>query len=250
MDKDSSDSPKAPAVRETRTHSPWPLVIVVALPIFTVLLRLPLWVTLIVLVLGTVLLVFSPHLRGKQVRDPKKAWLQLMANFSVLQSTHAALRHSPADAAARVRFAKLEAACQSLLGSRTDSDWGEDSGYVARIRKEIADLSASVPGVDAAPEPAESPETVRLKELRKQGFISELEFQMVSDKLKTLATEKARGVLEAIAGFQLQCRNGTMKVEDFHAALRGLLERLDHGDGAAVPQPATPAQPGPGTAGG
>jgi hypothetical protein len=121
---------------------------------------------------------------------------------------------------------------------------------VTKIRKEVADLSASVPDVNAAPEPAEGPHAAQLKELRKQGVMSELEFQMVSDKLRTLATEKACGVLEAIAGFQLQCRQGTLTQVDFHAALRGLLERLDQGNGTAAPQPVTPARPGPGAAGG
>ena len=249
-DKETGRPTKVPAVQESRRHSPWPLVIVVAIPIVTVLFRLPIWVTMIVLIVETVLLVLSPHLREKRVSDPKKAWLLLVATFSRLQSAHAALRHSPADAAARLRFAKLEAECLSLLGSRTDSDWGTDSGYVTKIRKEVADLSASVPDVDAAPEPAESRHAAQLKELRKQGVMSELEFQMVSDKLRTLATEKACGVLEAIAGFHLQCRQGTLTQVDFHAALRGLLERLDQGNGTAAPQPVTPARPGPGAAGG
>jgi hypothetical protein len=249
-DRNSSDAPKAMVVRESRTHSPWPLVIVVAVPIATVLLRLPAWVTMIVLIVETVLLVFSPHLRQKQARDPKTAWLQLVAVFSRLRSAHAALRRSPADAAARIRYAKLEAECLSLLSSRADSGWGADSGYVARIRKEVADLSASVPDVDAAPEPAESPQAAQLEELKQQGVMSELEFRMVSDKLKTVASEKACAVLEAIAGFHLQCRQGTLTQADFHAALRGLLERLDQKDGTATPQPVTPATPGQGAAGG
>ena len=237
-DKETGRSPKVPAARESRRHSPLPLVIVVALPIVTVLLRLPIWVTLIVLIVETVLLVFSPHLREKRVSDPKKAWLQLVATFSRLQSAHAALRQSPADAAARLRFARLEAECLSLLGGRAESDWGADSGYVTRIRKEIAELSASVPGVDAAPESAESPEAVRLKELWRQGVMSEAEFQMFSGRLKALATEKACGLLEALAGYQLQCRNGALKEEDFHAAVRGLLDRLDSVTEAGAPVPA------------
>ena len=249
-DKKTGSSPKVPAVRESRRHSPWPLVIVVALPIISALIRLPLWVTLALLVVGTVLLMFSPHLAGKHVRDPKKAWFQLMASFARLQSAHAALEQSPANAAVLQRFAKLHAECVSLLRSRPDSDWGADSDYVATIRKEVTEMSAPVPGKAETPVPAPSPEAERLEELRKQGVIFDVEFQAFSKRFKALATEKACGVLETIAGFHLQCRQGTLTRADFHAAMRGLLERLDHGDELAAPQPVTPAQPGQGAAGG
>lgn len=246
----TASSPKVPAARESRRHSPWPLVIVVAVPIISVLLRLPLLVTLALLVVGTVLLLFSPHLAGKHVSDPKKAWFQLMATFARLQSAHAALEQSPANAAILQRFAKLHAECVSLLKSRPDSDWGADTDYVATIRKEITEMSAPAPDNAGSPAPAPSPETGRLEELRKQGVIFDVEFQAFSKRFKALAAEKACGVLDAIAGYELQCRQGTLTQADFHAALRGLLERLDHGDGAAAPQPVTPAQPGQGAAGG
>ena len=249
-DKKTGGSPKVPAVRGSRRHSPWPLVIVVALPIVSALLRLPLWVTLALLLIGTVLLFFSPHLAEKRVSDPKKAWLQLMATFARLQSAHTALLDSPADAAARQRFVKLEAECLSLLNGRPDSDWGADADYVAKIRKEITEMSAPVPDKVEGPAPAPVSQTGRLEELRQAGVMSDDEFQSLSERFKALAAEKACSLLETIAGFQLQCRQATITEEDFHVALRGLLERLDHGDGDAAPQPVTPAQPGQGAAGG
>lgn len=221
-----------------------------ALPIISAVLRLPLWFTLALLLIGTVLLFFSPHLAEKRVRDPKKAWLQLMATFARIQSAHAALQDSPADAAARMRFAKLEAECLSLLNSRPDSDWGTDAGYVEKIRKEISEMSAPVPDKVEGPAPAPSPETGRLEELRKQGVMFDSEFQAFSERFKTLATEKACAALETIAGFQLKCRQGAVTQVDFHVAMRGLLERLDHEDGEAAPQPVTTAQSGQGAAGG
>jgi len=245
-DKKTGGSRKEPAVRASRRHSPWPFVIVVALPIISAVLHLPPWVTLALLVVGTVLLMFSPHLAGKRVRDPKKAWLQLMATFARLQSAHAALQQSPADAAARQRFAKLEAECRSLLGSRPDSEWGANLDYVVKIRNEMAEMS--VPDKVEAPAPVS--QTGRLEELRKAGVMSDGEFQSLSERFKALAVEKACAMLETIAGFQLQCRQGTITEEDFHVALRGLLERLDHRDGDAAPKPVTPAQPGQGAAGG
>jgi hypothetical protein len=209
-----------------------------------------LWVTLVLLLVGTVLLFFSPHLSEKRVSDPKKAWLQLMAYFARLQSVHAALRESPADAAARQRFATLHAECLSLLGSRPDSDWGTDASYVVKIRKEIAEMSAPAPDKVDGPGQGPSPEAVRLAELRKQGPMTDNEFHAFSDKLKVLAADKAQGVLEAVAGFQHQYREGALTEENLHAALWSLLGGLYHAENDAVPKPVTPAPPDQGATGG
>ncbi len=243
-DNGTSNHPKLAKSSRDRRHSPWPLVIVVALPVMSLIFGLPMWVILILLVMGTVLLFFSPHLAERRVRDPKKAWVQLMATFGRLQSAHAALTQTPNDAAARARFDKLYAECDLLLNSRTDAEWGADSGYVAKIRKGVADMSAPIPEKAEVPPPASGPEAARLEELKKQGPMLESEFQAFSGRLRALATDKACGMLETISGYQLQCRQGTMKEEDFHAAIRGLLERLDLGGTEVVPKPATPAQSG------
>jgi hypothetical protein len=178
------------------------------------------------------------------VSDPKKAWLQLLATFTRLQSVYAALRESPADATARQRFATLEAECLALLNSRPDSDWGTDSNYVVKIRKEIAEMSAPAPDKVEGPGQGPSPEAVRLAELRKQGPMTDNEFHAFSDKLKVLEAEKAQGVLEAIAGSQLQYRQGALTEENLHAALWNLLGGLYHAENDAVPKPVTPTQPG------
>lgn len=157
MDKKKGSSPKVPAVRESRRHSPWPFVIVAGLPIISALLRLPPLVTLAVLVIGTVLLLFSPHLAGKRAGDPNKAWFQLMATCASLQSAHAALQQTPANADLLQRFAKLHSECVSLLNGRSDSEWGANLDYVVRIRSEMAEMS--VPDKVAAKAPAPQPAT-------------------------------------------------------------------------------------------
>ena len=236
-------SVKLPAVRQSRRQSPWPIVIVVALPILTVILGLPIWVTLAVLVTWTVLLAFSPHLRERRVTDPKKAWLQLMAYFARLQKAHAALKESPADAAALERFAKLQSECLELLGSRPDSGWGKDAAYVAKVRKEIADMSAAVEGETECPTPAPSRQTERLEELKRQGPMTDPEFRKLAEKLGDLAADAANRVLEAVAGYQLQYRQKAVTEENFHAALWGLLDSLDHGDSMAESRPAATVRP-------
>ena len=198
------------------------------------LLRLPIWVTLVFLLLGTALLFLSPHLAEKRVADPKKAWLQLMAVFARLQSAHSALIQSPDDAAARQKFDRLHAECAMLLNDRPDTDWGTDSGYVAKIRKELAGMSAPAPNTVTLPASASGAELERLDELKKQGMMFDVEFQTFADKLKALATEKVCATLDAIAGYQLQCQQGKLTQADFHAALRGLMERLDSGEAGAL----------------
>jgi hypothetical protein len=241
-DKAGPVSSKPPAVRASRRHSPWPLVIVAAVPILTVLLRLPMWVTLVVLVTGTVLLAFSPHLRERRVSDPKKAWVQLMACFSRFQSAHAALKGSPADATALDRFAKLRAECLMLLNSRRDSDWGKDADYVAKVRKEIADMSASAPDQPGTTSALPSQEAGRLGKLKRQGPLSDGEFSVLSEKLKGLAADKANTVLESVAALQLQYRERSITEEGFHASLWDFLDKLDHVKGSVPPMPATPVQ--------
>jgi len=239
-DGDTGGSPKAPAGRDKR-HSPWPLVIVVALPLLSALLGLPIWVTLVLLILGTVLLAFSPHLRERRVSDPRKAWTLLMASYTRLKSAYAALKESPADAAARENFSKLEAECRSLLNSRSDSDWGKDSGYVTKVKNEIAAMSASVSANGGSPAPAPNEEIGQLADLQRQGLISEPEFQAYSERFKILSAEKACGILETMAGLRLQCTQGAMTKADYHAALWSLLDRVDHEDSGATPKPAPSA---------
>ncbi len=196
------------------------------------------WVTLAVLVTGTVLLAFSPHLRERRVSDPKKAWLQLMAYFTRLQSVYAALRESPADAAALERFAKLQTECRALLASRPDSAWGKDAGYAAKVRQEIADMLVAVEDQAEGPAPAPSRQVERLAELKRHGPMTEPEFHKLTEELDILAEDTANRVLETVAGYQLQYRQKAVTEENFHAALWGLLDNLDHGDSMAEPRPA------------
>lgn len=241
-DEDTGGTPKAPAGRKNRRHSPWPLVIVVALPILSAILHLPALVTLVLLLLGTALLVFSPHLAEHRPVDPKKAWTQLVASHARLKSAHAALMESPSDPAARKRYSTLLDECLTVLNSRPESDWGPNSVYVPKIRSEIEAISAPVALGGGNPAPVPSEEIGRLADLRKQGLISDRELNAFSERFKLLAAEKACGVLDTIAGLHLQCREGAMAEEDYHAALWSLLDKLDHEDGAAAPKPATPTQ--------
>ncbi|MBN2464901.1 hypothetical protein JXD38_04680 [candidate division WOR-3 bacterium] len=243
-DKARTGSLKPPAARKSRRHSPWPIVIVVALPVFTVFLQLPMWVTLAVLVIGTVLLAFSPHLRGRRVSDPKKAWLQLVAYFARLQSAHEALKQSPADAVALERFEKLQAECLEMLNSRRDSEWGKEADYVTKVREEIAAMSALAPDQPGSQAPAPSREVGRLEELRRQGPLSDGEFSVLSERLRAMAADKADTVFEAVAAFQQQYREKTITEEGFHAALWDFLDNLDNGSSTVPPMPATLVQPG------
>ena len=234
-DKGPSGSGPRAAVRRSRRNSLWPLVIVVAVPLLAVVLGLRLMYTALLLIAGTVLLAFSPHLRGGDIRDPKRAWAHLVACYTSLQAAHAALQRSPADAGARRRFMDVLDECESLLRSRPGKDWGSDVEYVAKVGSEVEALASLVPGPAAGPEPKAGPELGPLTDLRLQGLISESEFRAFSARLSTMAADKMWDVLETIAGFRFQCGQRTLTEADFHAALQGLLCRLDEPDGGVAP---------------
>ena len=230
----SGSGPRA-AVRRSRRNSLWPLVIVVAVPLLSVVLGLRLVYTALLLMVGTALLAFSPHLRGGGTRDPKRAWAHLVACYTRLQAAHAALQRSPADADARRRFRDVLDECESLLRSRPGEDWGSDVEYVAKLGSEVEALAAWAPDATAVPEPKAGPELGPLTDLRLQGLISESEFRAFSARLSTMAADKMWDVLETIAGFRFQCGQRTLTEAGFHAALHGLLCRLDEPDGGVAP---------------
>jgi predicted 3-demethylubiquinone-9 3-methyltransferase (glyoxalase superfamily) len=144
------------------------LVIVVGLPLVTVFFRLPIWFTLLLLCVLAALLFFKPRLPEKRQPDPKQAWAVLMANFAKLQSVCEELQKSPADAEARSRFSTIEEKCRSILNSYSDADWGPDSEYAAKVRNEIAALSASVNAEGRNPAPAPGREAIPPPEIEPQ----------------------------------------------------------------------------------
>jgi hypothetical protein len=224
------DSPKAPAGQEKRRIRLWLLVIVMVIPLLSAILGLPLWFTLLLLVAGAAFLAFGPHFKEKHHPDPDKAWTQLMAAYVKLKSAYAARKESLSDAEAGKRFSKLVDECMSLVSSRPESDWGANSGYVAKLRNEIVAMSAAASSNGEDPEPAPSEEIGQLEKLMRQGLLADNEFQAFSERFKVMTAERARGVLEAIAKLDSQCRERVMTKADYHVALWRLLEKVDRGE--------------------
>lgn len=158
-DREKSDSPRVPAGPDRQLSSLARLAIVVGIPFATAFLRVPLWLTVLLLFGLAGVLFVGPHLSRKSPSDPKQAWMRLMASFIKLQSTYCDLKESPANAAILKQFSVFEERCLSLLSSRADSDWGPDSQYAPKIRKEIAAMSAEVRALSAR---AAGPEMVGL----------------------------------------------------------------------------------------
>lgn len=229
-DKNVSDSPKAPAGQERRRIKLWMLAVVMAIPLLSAIAGLPLWFTLLLLVAGAAFLAFSPHFKEKHHPDPQKAWTQLMSAHVKLKAAYAARRESPNDTEAAKRFSKLRDECVSLINSRPASDWGANSGYAAKVKKEIVAMSAAVSGRGEGPAPAPSEEIGRLKKLMRQGLLADNEFQAFSERFKVMTAERARGVLEAMAKLDFQRREGVMTKPDYHVALWKLLEEVDRGE--------------------
>lgn len=158
-DREKSDSPRVPAGRDSQLSSLARLAIVVGVPFASAFLGVPLWLTVLLLLGLAGLLFVGPHLSRKSPSDPKRAWMRLMASFIKLQSTYCDLKESPANAATLKQFSMFEERCLSLLSSRADSEWGSDSEYAPKIRKEIAAMSAEVRTLSAK---AAGPEMVGL----------------------------------------------------------------------------------------
>lgn len=130
-------SPQASAGQGKRRLNIWILLLVVDLPLLSVALRLPLWSTLLLLLAGVAFLALFHRLKTERQPSPKQTWMRLLATYVRLESAHVALQESPSDADAQKRLSKLLAECLSLLGSRADSDWGADSGYVTKVREDV-----------------------------------------------------------------------------------------------------------------
>jgi predicted 3-demethylubiquinone-9 3-methyltransferase (glyoxalase superfamily) len=143
-DRDESGSPRAPAGQDRQLSSLARLAIVVGVPFASAFLRVPLWVTVLLLFGLAGALFVVPHLPRRSQPDPKQEWMRLMASFVSLQSAYKDLQKSPADAAALKQFSTFEERCLSLLAGRADSGWGADTEYAAKIANEIAAMSADV----------------------------------------------------------------------------------------------------------
>ena len=168
-DKEKSDSQQVPARRDKQRSALLRVATVVGLPILSVILRLPIWFTLLLMLGLAVFLFVTPRFSEKEAPDPKRAWTQLMNSCVRLQAAYDALKRSPSDDGARRRFLTCEQLCLSLLQSHADTDWGQDSGYAAKVRDGIAALSASARAEcgDLAPLPGQGVKP--LAEASKQG---------------------------------------------------------------------------------
>jgi hypothetical protein len=70
-------------------------------------------------------------------------------------------------------------------------------------------------------------EVEKLANLRKQGVISDHEFQAFSERFKLSTGEKASGVIRAISELYEQHQNGAISEGNYHGALWSLLDKLD-----------------------
>jgi hypothetical protein len=229
-DKGVRDSPKAPAGQYRRRVKFWLLAIVMVIPLLSAILGLPLWFTLLLLVAGAALLAFSPHFKEKHHPDPKKAWAQLMSAYVKLKSAYAAWRESPNDVQAAKRFSQFRDECVSLINSRPQSEWGANAGYLAKLKREIAEMAVAASSKGEGPGPAPGEEIEKLRELMRKGLLMDNEFQAFSERFKVMTVERARGVLDAMAKLDFQVREEVMTKADYHMAIWKLLEKVDRGE--------------------
>lgn len=67
----------------------------------------------------------------------------------------------------------------------------------------------------------------KLANLRRQGIISDHEFQAFSERFKLSTGDKASGIVKAISELHEEHKKGVMSEGNYHAALWSLLDKLD-----------------------
>jgi hypothetical protein len=95
--------------------------------------------------------------------------------------------------------------------------------------EEIGKMASQITMILALHAPAASlgNEIDKLATLRKEGMISDLEFQAFSERFKLSTGEKARDIIKAISDLYEQHKKGAMTQGNFHAGLWTLLDKLD-----------------------
>ena len=124
-------------------------------------------------------------------------------------------------------FRQLADQCLTIINSRTDDGWGKSFRGVPSMRNKVQQMSLFVCGQPVHVSPAVSDEIEKLAALRKEGMISDHEFQAFSERFNLSTGEKARDIIGAIAKLHEQYAAGAMSQGNYHAGLWSLLDKLD-----------------------
>ena len=174
----------------------------------------------LVIVVTMILAFPSLYKKLKQSRDATLL-------FYEMEDIYQDVQNSSIDASELKRFSELADKCLSIINSREDREWGNGFSKMFRMRNKIHQMSAVVSAHYARLAVPVSQEIQKLAELRRQGMISDHEFQSFSENFKVSTGEKARGIIRAISDLNVQYQKGAMSEGNYHSALWSLLDRLD-----------------------
>jgi hypothetical protein len=96
---------------------------------------------------------------------------------------------------------------------------------IPSLKDEIDKMSSQISLLLAVRTPGK--EIDKLAVLRKNGMISDLEFQAFAERFKLSTGEKASGIIKAISELSRQYQQGAMLESNYHAALWAMLDKLD-----------------------
>jgi hypothetical protein len=153
-------------------------------------------------------------------------WETLQKLFSRLSVVYEAAKAGTIDKASVDAFADYVDKSFSIINSRTQFRWGPLSRDVAELRDQIQQASLYVATRSGHPI-AVGAEIEKLASLRQQGMISAHEFDAFSDRFRVSTGQKARDIIMAISQLHEEHQRGALSEGNYHAALWGLLDKLD-----------------------
>jgi len=178
----------------------------------------------IALVLGVMLFVRQ----RMQVDSDARRINQLIGKMDAI---HWLARVGQASQAEISEFYSLMDECLGLINSRRRGQWaGLTSRYDFSSKREWIDraallVQASVPRQVKSQSMGEDVE--KIAHLRKNGMISDHEFEAFAERFKVSTGDRAKSIIQAITDLHSRYSEGAMTEGNYHAALWSLLDKLD-----------------------
>jgi hypothetical protein len=172
---------------------------------------------IILLLLGIVLFVILAYRSCI-----KKEWRRLGRLFGEMRGIFANARKGEITKSDVDKFFDCADKALDMMSKKIFKSNKED---IPSLKDEIDKMSSQISSLLAVRTPGK--EIEKLAVMRKNGMISDLEFQAFSERFKLSTGEKASGIIKAISELSRQYQQGAILESNYHAALWALLDKLD-----------------------
>ena len=161
-----------------------------------------------------------------QVVKWKKKWRKLGRLFGTMQIIFSNARKGKITKPEADRFFCFADEVSDLM---LEKPFVNDKNDIPRIKDEISKMSHQISMLSAvsAPRVSLGDEIDKLASLRQNGLITDIEFKAFSERFGLSTGEKANSIINAISKLSEQHKQGAMAEGNYHAALWGLLDKLD-----------------------